>query len=423
LHHLIDFILFFYSSINTPFSAAWGGASCLSFNRGQHDESQPYLKSIILHQYLFGYELPDTIILLTENGMCYIFATKKKCEFLEPAVKYQPLPEGITGLKLLQKSKSGNDNESNFKVLLKAAGTSDVKMGVLLKESSYRKSDDTDTAEKKHDVAYSWEEAMDKTGKFEFVDVSAGLSLAMGPKDEEELDLLRKSSVLTNKVLKHGFIPKIEEVIDQEIKVTHEALASDMESIIEDPSKIKLKVPDEDVESCYFPIIQSGGNFDIKVSAQSSSDNVSYDIIMASLGARYKSYCSNVARTFLIDPPKFVSDTYETLVALQNACIEAFVPGRPLKAVYAAAVDYLISSGNEPLVAHLPKNLGFAIGLDFRDPHLIISAKNPAIIRPGMVFNLSIGFCESKLRLLCVPFFTYLLFTFLFVNSFSIMLS
>lgn len=348
-----------------------------------------------MHQYLFGYELPDTIILLTENGICYILATKKKCEFLEPAIKYQPLPEGVTGLKLLQKSKVGSDDDENFKVLLKASGSGNVKMGLLLKESYYMKKDDaSDMAEKKHVVAYAWEKAMDKTGKIEFVDVSAGLSLAMAPKDEEELDLLKKSSVLTNKVLKHGFIPKIEEVIDQEIKITHEQLASDIDAIIEDPSKINLKVPKIDVESCYFPIIQSGGNLDIKVSAQSSSENVSYDIITVSLGARYKNYCSNVARTFLIDPPKFISDTYELLVVLQNVCIEAFIPGRPLKTVYAAAVDYLISSGKEPLVAHLPKNLGFAIGLDFRDPHLIISAKNPAIIRPGMVFNLSIGFCK-----------------------------
>ena len=57
----------------------------------------------------------------------------------------------------------------------------------------------------------------------------------------------------------------------------------------------------------------------------------------------------------------------------------------------------LVSSGKEPLVAHLPKNLGFAIGLDFRDLHLIISAKNPAIIRPGMVFNLLIGFSNVEL--------------------------
>lgn len=376
--------------------ALWGGASCLSFNRGQHDESQPYLKSSILHQYLFGYELPDTILLLTEDGMCYIFATKKKCDFLEPAVNYTPLPEGITGLKLLRKSKNGSDNQEQFNILLKVAGeAADVKVGILLKESTYKKKEDSDSS-MKQDITYSWEEAMD-AHKIEVVDVAGGLSLAMAQKDEEELDLLKKSAVLTNKVLKHGFIPKIEEVIDQEIKIAHDTLATDIESIIEDPSKIKLKVPKEDVESCYFPIIQSGGNFDIKVSAQSSSDNIAYDIIMVSLGARYKTYCSNIARTFLIDPPKYVSDTYETLVALQNACVEAFVPGRPLKAVYAAAVDYLTSSGNEPLVKHLPKNLGFAIGLDFRDPVLLLSAKNTAIIRSGMVFNLSTGFSNVEL--------------------------
>ena len=38
----------------------------------------------------------------------------------------------------------------------------------------------------------------------------------------------------------------------------------------EDPSAIELKVPPEDVESCYFPIVQSGGSYDFRVSAVSS---------------------------------------------------------------------------------------------------------------------------------------------------------
>ena len=44
-------------------------------------------KCVVLYQRLFGYELPDTILLLTEDGHVWICATKKKkCEFLQPAV-------------------------------------------------------------------------------------------------------------------------------------------------------------------------------------------------------------------------------------------------------------------------------------------------------------------------------------------------
>lgn len=46
---------------------------------------------------------------------------------------------------------------------------------------------------------------------------------------------------------------------------THEKLAQEVQDIIEDPSKIKLNVARDLVESCYFPIVQSGGHYQLKV--------------------------------------------------------------------------------------------------------------------------------------------------------------
>ncbi|CAN0565628.1 unnamed protein product, partial [Ectocarpus sp. 12 AP-2014] len=86
----------------------------------------------------------------------------------------------------------------------------------------------------------------------------------------------------------------------------HEKLAQEVQDIIEDPSKIKLNVARDLVESCYFPIVQSGGHYQLKASAQSDERNLSYDVILCSMGARYKSYCANVSRSFFINPPKKV---------------------------------------------------------------------------------------------------------------------
>ena len=370
----------------------WGDASCLCLLRGKLNENEPYLKSVVLHHYLFGYELPDTILLLTHEGHCYILTAKKKCEFLETAVGNAPPGSPILALTILERNKA-DGNAENFATLFQAVTASENgathKMGLLMKERAWNK--------ESGGMLGAWEQYLDNESSIELVDVTAGVSFAMSVKDEIELDLIKKSSVLSNKVMKHGCIPRMEEIIDSELKVSHEQLSTEFDAMIEDPSTINLKVPKEDVQSCYFPVVQSGGEYDIRLSAQSTSEPLKYDVVTISLGARYRLYCSNIARTFLVDPPKRVADTYETLLSMQDECIKAMVPGKPLKGVYKAAVDYLQSSGNEELISKLPKTLGFSIGLDFRDPTLVLSPKNPATFRPGMVFSLVLGFSSVDL--------------------------
>jgi nucleosome binding factor SPN SPT16 subunit len=65
---------------------------------------------------------------------------------------------------------------------------------------------------------------------------------------------------------------------------------------------MQSKVDRSFAEWCYSPIIQSGGNYDLKSSAQSDDQRLKLGVILCSLGVRYKSYCSNIARTFMIDP-------------------------------------------------------------------------------------------------------------------------
>jgi nucleosome binding factor SPN SPT16 subunit len=369
----------------------FGGANCLSLHRGALNEDDPYLRSVVLQQWLFGYELPDTIFLLKEDGKIYVCATKNKCEFLRPAVgKHDDFEMHL----LLRNKEDGN--AENYDLLWKQAVGDDnkeaPKLGLLAKERTVNKENGG--------ILGPWEEKLDEGAQeksIELVDINPGLSFVMGPKDEEELDLMKKSSVLSNKVMKHGCVKRLEEIIEEESKITHEQLATELEAVLEDPSKIKLNVPTQDVQSCYFPAVQSGGVYDLRVSAQSTSETLKHDIITVSLGARYKLYCSNISRTFLVDPPKKVSETYEILLEMQEACLEAMRPGNQLKSVYKAAVAYLQKNGHEALIPKLPKNFGFSQGLDFRDATLTLNAKNNLHFKQGMVFNLSVGFLGVEL--------------------------
>ena len=196
--------------------------------------------------------------------------------------------------------------------------------------------------------------------------------------------------MLSNKVMKHGFIQEMESILDNETKITHDALAKKVEEIILDPSKIGVKVSADVVDACYTPIIQSGGVYDIKPSAVSDEKRLSADVILCSIGARYRGYCANVSRTFMVDAPKKVEKTYATFVALYDACLEQMVPGNELKNVLDGAKTFLRKRDAE-LLNHLPKSLGFALGLEFRDSSMLLNGTNTNKFTAGMVFNLSVG--------------------------------
>lgn len=144
------------------------------------------------------------------------------------------------------------------------------------------------------------------------------------------------------------------------------------------------------VEICYSPVIQSGGTYDIRVSASSNDDILSSDVIICSIGSRYKNYCANISRTFLVDATPKIEQTYNLLIGLYNACLEAMVIGNEFKDVYEAAKTFLTKK-NPELLGHLPKSLGFVTGIEFRDPSLVLNATNSTKFTEDMILNLAVG--------------------------------
>lgn len=56
------------------------------------------------------------------------------------------------------------------------------------------------------------------------------------------------------------------------------------------------------LDMCYPPIIQSGGSYALKFSAESDKNTLHFGAIICSLGAKYKHYCSNITRTLFVNP-------------------------------------------------------------------------------------------------------------------------
>jgi hypothetical protein len=95
-----------------------------------------------------------------------------------------------------------------------------------------------------------------------------------------------------NKVFKETLM----ETIDADRKVKHTKMANLIEESLKDKKKL-LGVDPSNVESCYPSIIQSGGNFSLKYSAQSTKEPIHFGTIIAFIGLRYKNYCANTVNT------------------------------------------------------------------------------------------------------------------------------
>lgn len=196
--------------------------------------------------------------------------------------------------------------------------------------------------------------------------------------------------MLSNKVFKHVFVTEMEEILDNGDKVSHSKLSDNVQDKLMDPSSL-AKVSLDSCDSCYSPVIQSGGKYDIKVSAVSDDDPLSADVIICSLGARFQGYCSHMSRTYMVDAPSKIEQTYSTLLALYQSCLEKVVVGNDYKDVLAHAKAFL-ASRDASLANHLAKSLGFAVGLEFRDSSQVLNANNSNKFAENQIFTLSVGF-------------------------------
>eukprot|EP01083_Nonionella_stella_P072592 195774_1 len=354
----------------------WGDTKSLVIAAGSSDEDIVYRKTSSLQLYLFGYELSNTVLLFTQSPKAlHVLAGKKACGIFADLATEN---DSIT-LNLIEKNKKDNF-QGNRETLLKAIEASGPKVGMLLKEAM------------KGSFVNDFLKAV--KDKFELFEVASAVSDVLSVKSRTELDTVRSAGQFTSDVLKKYLQPEIETIVDEDKQVSQADLAEQTEDVFMDPKRVDSQLPGEVIETCYTPIIQSGGQFNLKPSAVSNEENLHYDnggTIIVALGARFRSYCSNIARTFFFDPSKEQENVYLVLCAVFQAVRAKLRNGVQLCQVWEEAIS-VIRKKKPELENKFTRNCGFGMGLEFRDSSLVISKNNRRLAKTGMVFNLCVGF-------------------------------
>lgn len=368
--------------------ALFGGASSILIMMGKMEEAQGFQKNNAMHFWLLGYEFPTTLMLLTPETL-YILTTQKKAKYLDQ-IKGDKFP-----VEVLVRGKDAEENKKLFvKVaeIIKKAGN---KVGVISKDAS------------RGPFVDEWKAAFAEDCKdVEEVDVTSALSTAaFSTKDEIELRAVRNSSKACVALMHSYFLDEMSTILDQEKKVKHRVLADKVDSKLDDEKFWKsVKLPSgklaSDFDSTQLdwtigPVVYSGGKFDLKMQAESSEENLHPGVIVAGMGLRYRSYCSSIARTYMVDPNKTQESNYKFLLTVHNLILKEIRDGAVAKDVYNKALGYVRSKKPE-LEKHFVKNVGYGIGLENKDPTLVLNGKNGRALKDGMTLCVSTGFQDLE---------------------------
>ena len=298
-----------------------GSPNSLLFVLGSSNAENPYQKTTILHNWLLSYEFPATLIALVP-GKVIIITSSAKAKHLQKAIDLFKDPESKITLELWQRnSKEPEHNKKLFDDVIALINSAGKTVGIPEKDSYQGK------------FMTEWNpvwEAAVKENEFNVIDISLGLSKVWEVKDVNEQAFLSVSSKGSDKFM-DLLSNEMVRAVDEELKITNAKLSDKIENKIDDVKFLKQLSPDlsalcppnykfnfDLLDWTYSPIIQSGKKFDLRVSVRSTNDQLyGNGCILASCGIRYNNYCSNITRTFLIDPSEEMANNYDFLLTLQ----------------------------------------------------------------------------------------------------------
>lgn len=356
---------------------------------GKETRPKAFPTSTTVFSYLFQFELPDTILVLTKSEV-WIATGPKKVRMMEEMIADPafavPVATKVHALNGRDPTSAAAPYAALWESILAASGAegdSKVKIGLMGADLDY--------------APASFQASLAEFPKFEIADIEKPFGELLVRKDDMEVKCLTMSASISKQVLKKIAVPQIEKTIDEGISVSHREIANTLSEVYQTPAKISEKLADSTHVDCgIVPAVQSGGSYSF-LEPMNTEDPLHFGCILVELGSRYKSYCSIVGRTYLVDAPESVRKTYNFTVDLQAQLIALCVPGTKMCDVYKAAKEQ-IAQKRPDLEPYFVPNCGSSIGLESYELGFAFDAECEYVLTKDMVVTVRVGFANVPLH-------------------------
>ncbi|KAK9171452.1 FACT complex subunit (SPT16/CDC68) family protein [Cryptosporidium meleagridis] len=359
--------------------------------KGSSREEGVIYKSMTLHYWLFGFEFSDTLILFSRKRKILIVTSQKKVSILQQLLEGSS--DNFPNINLILVERKGDLKESfeNHKELISDIGEATTAIGRIepagLQDGQF---------------ASQCEELFSGDNLFsnkKTAIVTASIDYLLCHKDEVELGLCKKAAVLSVQMLKGVLLQRIETILDKELKESHKNIGRRAEAALDDKTihntwKTKYGLDPEDIDLVY-SLVQSGSNFELKAVENSDEDLcLTSGCIILSIGSKYREYCANITRTYFLNSTEEQKSLYNYCLELMETLISRIKEGTSFSDLYSGIYQKIVEDKGTELAQKFVKIMGHCIGIEFRDPSLIISPRSSqdVLVQKGMTFNLSIGF-------------------------------
>ncbi|KAL8433992.1 hypothetical protein ACSSS7_003452 [Eimeria intestinalis] len=320
-----------------------------------------------MQSWLTGFQFLETLFVFVRATKAWLILTSaKKADHLRQL-------DSIKGLQIFVKEPHGSNQRSLEQIaaaLKNAVGKEserDIRIAPFL-GGSLAETPGTMAAE-----VLPWMKNF--TQKEENVEVP--LSPLMATLVPGEVALVADASRVSVAMVKHQLVSRVEFVLDNGQKESHKSICDRAELLLKDQKQLqklkeKYNLDPAEVEVLY-KNVQSGSRFDLRASAQPTADPLS----QTEGTIEHKS-------------------TYELALELQQHLIASLKPGVSFSSIYEKAIEFL-NTKRPALLKHLAKNVGHAIGAQYRDARLVFNQKNDKVFtEPGMTFLVSVGFSDLR---------------------------